>query len=51
MRWSILFESGWFGFGYAREALLPALSLGLIRVSWVRGHLRTAMLAALRGKA
>lgn len=50
MRWSLLIESGWFGWRprVERGALLPAVSLWVVRVSWCRGHLRTALLIAIR---
>lgn len=53
MRWSLLVEAGWFGRRprYERDALLPAVSLWIVRVSWCRGHLRTALLNALRRSA
>jgi hypothetical protein len=46
VKWSLLWEIGWFGWRPRRdhEGLLPAVSLWFLRVSWCRGHLRTALL-------
>ena len=52
-RWTSVCEVGWFGLlpHFDHDTLLPALSLWVVRISWCRGHLRSAVLAGLRGGA
>ena len=47
----MLFETGWFGWvpRFDRDALLPAVSCWVVRVSWVRGHMRDAILTVVPG--
>ena len=54
-RWSLLFETGWVGFGWC-GGLIPELRLGIVRLSVCRGWMtdayrksRDALASAVRG--
>ena len=51
MRFTVISEWGWFGLmpRAFSTPLLPGASWLFVRVSWCRGHLRTALLHALGG--
>lgn len=49
MKWTLLIEFGWFGALPRYEGgFLPSISLWVVRVSWIRGHVLAALRDALR---
>lgn len=47
MKAFVIIETGWFGFGMLKTGLFPGIAMGPIRLSWARGSLQDAFLAAM----